>query len=139
MKVFAQVQGISKVLSALDKAGEVRKAKVDRVLSKTGLNVVSYARKGMRASPATGITYQKSASVRHTASSPGAFPRIDTGTLANSVKMVKGKNEVFVGTNKDYGRFLEFGTVNMDARPWLFPSLEANNKQFQSDMREALK
>jgi HK97 gp10 family phage protein len=139
MKVSVQVLGLSKTISALQKAGEVRAAKVDRVLSKTGLNVVSYARKGMRASPATGITYQKSASVRHTASSVGAFPRIDTGTLANSIKMVKEKDSVLVGTNKNYGRFLEFGTINMDARPWLVPSLEANNKQFQSDMREALR
>ena len=139
MKVSVQVLGLSKTLAALQKAGEVRAAKVDRVLSKTGLNVVSYARKGMRASPATGITYQKSEKVRHTASSPGAFPRIDNGDLVRSVKMVKERDSVLVGTNQEHGRFLEFGTINMDARPWLVPSLEANNKQFQSDMREALR
>jgi HK97 gp10 family phage protein len=139
MRISAQVIGLPKVLAALKKAEQDRKAKVDRVLSKTGLNVVSYARKAMRASPASGITYQKSDNSSHTASSPGAFPRIDEGILVGSIKMVKEKDYVLVGTNKEYGRFLEFGTVHMQARPWLFPSLEANNKQFMSDMREALR
>ena len=137
--ISVKVIGIAEVVRALDKASKDRQARVSKVLSKTGLNVVSTARKSMRDSPATGVTYKKSGSVSHTASSKDNAPRIDTGTLSNSVKMVREKNDVLVGTNKKYGRYLEFGTVNMDARPWLFPALEQNNPKFLADLKEALK
>jgi hypothetical protein len=36
-----------------------------------------------------------------------------------------GKNTVgMVGTDKDYGKMLEYGTTKMAARPWLFKSFQ---------------
>lgn len=57
----------------------------------------------------------------HVASKPGDAPNSDTGRLMGSVSLdhVKGKQIAFVGTNVDYGFFLE----TVMNRPWLLPSL----------------
>lgn len=55
------------------------------------------------------------------ASHPGDPPNTDTGRLVQSIKFdfkdsgLTGR----VGTNLRYGAFLEFGTSDMEARPWL--------------------
>ena len=63
-------------------------------------------------------------------SAPGEPPRKRTGTLQKSVAFeVSWMNlgepvfTVRVGTNVPYGRFLEYGTRKMAARPWLRPGL----------------
>lgn len=56
-------------------------------------------------------------------------PNVDTGRLRSSIAMEVGQERaqfvVYVGTNVDYGRYLEFGTSRMPAYPWLLPALEA--------------
>ena len=41
-----------------------------------------------------------------------AFPRVDTGTLRNSIthKVNSEDEEVYIGTNVDYGPYVEYGT-----------------------------
>ena len=62
------------------------------------------------------------------ASSPGQPPAQATGELRQSIKgevKQEGKQVVGrVGTPLKYGNMLEFGTVNMAARPWLRKSFE---------------
>lgn len=87
----------------------------------------------------------------HWSSPPGEPPHVDTGRLRASISwilstdtadrgVVGGKaeqedavsrpesrpNEIIavVGTNVEYGKFLELGTEKMKARPWLRPALE---------------
>lgn len=53
---------------------------------------------------------------------PGEFPGIRTGRLRQSVGIVRATKQnlvVTVGTNLKYGRYLEYGTRKMAARPWL--------------------
>jgi HK97 gp10 family phage protein len=54
-------------------------------------------------------------------SAPGEPPHKQTGRLLGSVAWEVDKNSLVgrVGTNLDYGRFLELGTQKMAARPWL--------------------
>ena len=42
-----------------------------------------------------------------------------------------------MGTNVNYGRFLEFGTVKMAPRPWLRPSLDMNRDTIVKEIRQA--
>lgn len=67
----------------------------------------------------------------HRASAPGQPPASDTGTLLGSVEMVlfDGGLAAEVGTRLDYGKFLEFGTSKMAARPWLSPAWETHRKE----------
>lgn len=65
------------------------------------------------------------------ASRPGEPPNTDTGRLAQSIKFdfrdqgLTGR----VGTNLNYGAWLEFGTKNTAARPWLSTALEIVSKE----------
>jgi len=54
-------------------------------------------------------------------SAPGEFPHLVTGHLRRNVQMEMNRAALIarVGTNVLYGRYLEFGTWKMLARPWL--------------------
>jgi HK97 gp10 family phage protein len=66
-------------------------------------------------------------------SAPGEFPHADTGKLRQSIfsDLDRERMVVTVGTPLEYGRFLEDGTRNMEARPYLRPTC--------LDMQETLK
>ena len=80
----------------------------------------------------------RSGAVRPTggrSSAPGEPPKWDTGRLAGSIFAEvrdKGRDrvEAVVGTDLDYGKFLELGTKKLSPRPWLFPALERNKDRF---------
>jgi len=69
----------------------------------------------------------------HIPAPPGEPPHVDTGRLRRSItheievtdKGVIGR----IGTNVDYGRYLELGTSRMKARPFLRPGLEKNKRK----------
>lgn len=65
---------------------------------------------------------------KYTASAPGEPPAQATARLRGSVKakvMSKGREVIgVVGTLLDYGKMLEYGTINMAPRPWLRISFE---------------
>ncbi len=54
-------------------------------------------------------------------STAGGYPAFRTGWLQKNIQMEmdRAKVEARVGTNVLYGRYLEFGTRLMAARPWL--------------------
>lgn len=61
-------------------------------------------------------------------SAPGQAPRRQTEELAQSIRSVTRKTtrgaRGRVGTSLVKGYFLEFGTADMAARPWLLPAFE---------------
>lgn len=71
----------------------------------------------------TGRMYKTGKTAWHQASSPGFPPVVWSGELKGTFGQVvvdKGKViYLYVGTPKDYGLWLEIGTVKMKARPWL--------------------
>lgn len=109
---------------------------------------------GMRDSPATGKLYfryyrnvktkkgSKKKAVFHRASQPGFPPRPDTGGLLRSIIVDARFTEVEVGsiiTNPAYPKWLEEGTKNMDARPWLWPAQTKNVPRIKAAMTRALR
>ena len=64
----------------------------------------------------------------HVPSSPGEPPRIDTKNLHESImtetQVERTSIETRIGTNVDYGLFLELGTSKMQPRPWLRPAFD---------------
>lgn len=57
-------------------------------------------------------------------SRPGDAPNTDTGRLISSVAFDLSRARMIgrVGTNVKYGLFLELGTFDIKARPWLRPA-----------------
>lgn len=74
----------------------------------------------------------------------GAAPR-KTGRLAGSLRRIVGTKNAqtygIVGTSDPqafYGRFHEFGTRFLSARPWVHPALQANTRSLQARITGAL-
>ena len=74
-------------------------------------------------SPA-GATYVRG-NVTHVASQPGYPPNVDTGTLRASMRWAKESNlKYIIHDGVAYGYYLEMGTENMEARPFVTPVFE---------------
>lgn len=74
-------------------------------------------------SPA-GETYTHG-SIEHAASQPGYPPNVDTGALRASMRVEKaGTLEYLVMDGVEYGVYLELGTEEMAARPFVTPVIE---------------
>ena len=70
------------------------------------------------------------------ASQPGEMPHREDGELRRSIAHEVDANKMIarVGTNKVYGRYLELGTNEMLARPFLRPTLAKNRKAIKKLM-----
>lgn len=68
-----------------------------------------------------GATYRRGERF-HVASAPGSPPRIDTGALAASIRVqAAGRLKRYIVCGVDYAVYLEFGTSDMAARPFMTP------------------
>lgn len=104
---------------------DVRNTAIRSIQSVSGGSEVTRSRNG-------GNTYQ------HTAAGPGQAPNTDTGRLVNSIQVEVDGGSVFVGSTLEYAGWLEHGTRRMAARPWLNPALEANRKNINDRVRDAV-
>lgn len=89
--------------------------------------------------PGKGRVYKRG-STTHRASAPGDPFASDTGTLIRGIETqeVNGGLGVLVGTNVEYGPYLEFGTSKIAARPWLRPAYERNKAGATNAIRQAM-
>jgi HK97 gp10 family phage protein len=71
--------------------------------------------------------------------------RLRKGLKISSVKKKEGVKYILVGVDKSdnskifYGKFLEFGTSKISARPFLQPAYEKNKEEIQKTIAETLK
>lgn len=76
---------------------------------------------------------------------PGDPPNTDKGRLVQSIQFDFKNNGLVgrVGTNLKYGAWLEFGTLKMQAHPWLGPSVRevllAIGKIFAKNISKGIK
>ena len=72
----------------------------------------------------------------HIAAKEGETPNNDTGRLMGSIALehMKGKKVAFVGTNVDYGFFLE----TVMNRPWLNPALRSKIDTYKKNLEQAI-
>lgn len=63
-----------------------------------------------------------------------------TGTLRRSIAIEDGPGEyeVSIGTDVEYAPYVEFGTVNMAARPYLRPALDEHLAEARSIIESTL-
>ena len=93
------------------------------------------AQESITAGGKSGIEYQKYNPRRiHRASKEGEAPASDTGFLVANISMnVKTETDgSVVGqiiSSAPYSKFLEFGTVEIQPRPFMQPALEKNKKK----------
>lgn len=79
--------------------------------------------------PKTGRVYKRG-KIAHRASAPGEAPANDLGFLVGSIKIdVTQKMQIDLRALAPYAIHLEYGTVNMAARPFLRPAAEEAGKR----------
>lgn len=100
----------------------------------------SEAIKSMKSSPADASRTYTRRTVTHSASFPANPPRVDTGNLVNSITVEGGGLKYSVGSRSQapYGKWLEFGTSTILARPWLFPAFMKVQKSLQERIKKVL-
>lgn len=66
---------------------------------------------------------------------------VDTGRLRNSITFSTEtlKKEVYVGTNVEYGPYVELGTSRMRERPFLRPAAQNHSAEYKRLMEDSLK
>src|SRR5699024_5479947 len=109
-----------------------------RLVSRTALNVRTNAINLIR-TPSMGRTYVQHTPFykTHTASAPGDAPNIDTGRLVNSLTVTRsGALTAEVLANVEYAAWLELGTRNMAARPFMTPGVEQERPKYERGLRE---
>ena len=64
---------------------------------------------------------------------------VDTGRLRNSVTHISdGEKSVYIGTNVEYGPYVELGTSRSKAQPFLRPAATDHVSQYRSVLKSEL-
>jgi HK97 gp10 family phage protein len=97
----------------------------------------------MSAASHTGAIYTRRGR-SHQASAPGETPAVDMGILVNSISTELESSSATdawaqVGTDKEYGEFLEFGTSKMAPRPFMRPGFDNNVTKIEDTIRKFAK
>jgi HK97 gp10 family phage protein len=142
--VQVDVMGETAVVEELGLKVDEMKNAVEKVIVKYTLRIEREI-KSKLSTPGSGQTYQRGG-VQHQASAPGEPPATDRGRLRASIhhvltaiaqdiasgKIIAGDAEV------EYASYLEFGTADIDPRPFMRPALEEHKGDFVREMKAAL-
>ena len=78
--------------------------------------------------------------VKHVASKPGSPPNQDRGTLTRNIRVTMNDDlTADISSNAPYSAALEFGTSNIDARPFMTPAVEGQREKHRQRMVEAIR
>ena len=131
------MDGISALSRQLAELAGDADAVMSEVVANLAIDTEREAVQGIQRGPATGAVRPDGSR----ASAPGEYPMSDTGRLANNVVAnlpTSGNISAEVGTNVQYGRYLEFGTSRMAARPWLLPSFNKAKVGVEAKLKRAI-
>lgn len=66
---------------------------------------------------------------------------VDTGRLRNSITHVTrpDDNAVYIGTNVEYGPYVEYGTLRQKAQPFLRPAATGHGDTYRAIVEEHLR
>ncbi len=115
--------------------------KVKLYVTKGTRMVQNTAKKSIQAG-GTGKEYKRG-SITHRASAPNQPPATDTGFLVSQITMdvdVKANGSVVgqIISAAPYSKHLEFGTVNMEPRPFMHPALMKNKRKIQAMFKKGI-
>lgn len=94
----------------------------------------------VQSGPKTGRVYRRRG-IEHQASAPGQAPASDTGHLVQSIHTEYNRKnlEGYVVVTADYARALEFGTENIEPRPFLRPAVSKKAKAIIADVEAEIR
>lgn len=63
---------------------------------------------------------------------------VDTGNLRNSITHTEDAHAAYIGTNVEYGKYVELGTVKMAAQPFLRPAASGHTGTYANIVKDEL-
>ena len=63
---------------------------------------------------------------------------VDTGRLRNSITHTTDDDAAYIGTNVEYAVYVEMGTVNTPAQPYLKPAAADHMEKYRSILKSEL-
>jgi HK97 gp10 family phage protein len=126
MRIKSAIIGSKDLAKALSKIQPEYEKALGVQLETATLALHNAAVKGIRASSPGEKQVRYSPKRTVTAAKPGTTPNTDMGTLLKSIGWNIDRQNLRseVGSNLKYATYLEFGTQDMKARPWLSPAIE---------------
>ncbi len=137
MAIRAKVKGLSRLQAKLRKIPSAGRKGVAGAVAKSALAVQSDAQRSIQRGARSGLERRKGGR----SSAPGEPPKTDTGTLVSSIFAEVSQNGLAaeVGTDLNYGGWLEFGTKNnLAPRPWLQPAFERQKDGIKARVAKAV-
>lgn len=64
---------------------------------------------------------------------------VDTGNLRNSITHTQSENTEYIGTDVEYGPYVEMGTTRTRAQPFIKPSIANHVDQYKQIIERRLK
>jgi len=134
-----KITGLAEIQKALGKAGVNMDEAIDDAVKATAVKVLGNATMAIKApSMGTWVTRYTTAGnpYDHIAAKEGESPNTDTGRLIGSIALdhQKGQGVAYVGTNLEYGFYLET-VLN---RPFLEPARREEMKGFDKRVKSAI-
>jgi HK97 gp10 family phage protein len=109
---------------------------IKQTVDKSTRLVMNTAKIGIQSPPKSGVSYTKGG-VTHKSSAKGEYPATDTGFLVSNIAYEVRNFVGRVTSSAPYSKHLEYGTTNMSARPFMFPSLEKNRRKIVKMFKDA--
>jgi HK97 gp10 family phage protein len=129
--------GNKQLLANLRKFGAAADKYVADVVNGTAQNIRTTAIKSIQRGPKSGIVYDKTNPNRtHRASAPGQAPASDTGRLANSITAEISGKAATITAGTEYAAPLEFGTRDIEPRPFMVPAMEQERPKFNARLQK---
>jgi len=137
-----RIEGLDETLKAFARLGAAGNREGAKAVAATAQKVRTHAIKSVQRGTKSGLVYTRAPgqnlSPTHQASAPGQSPAKDTGDLVSSIKAESKDLSGRVYSDIKYAFWLEHGTLNMEARPYLNPALMANKQYFVNRLTKAI-
>ena len=129
--------GDKQLLKNLAAFGKAADKYVADVVNGTAQNIRTTAIKSIQRGTKSGVVYQKYTPNRtHQASAPGQAPASDTGRLANSITADIDGKQATITAATEYAAPLEFGTRDIQPRPFMVPAVEQERPKFEQRLQK---
>lgn len=138
MKANVKTEGIGDISINIAKVDKKFAGQLQNLIDATAQRIRTDSIRSIQRSPAVGRQYP-SGKQTHIASAAGNPPRTDTGELVRMINSKVGQLEAEVVSKAPYSSHLEFGTVKMRARPFLFPAFEREMVGFKRRLADLVK
>lgn len=124
--------GVVELKQALAEFGIQADKELKAIVQGTAQNIRTHAIKSILRGTKSGIEYQKySPRRKHRASAAGEAPASDTGRLAGAIRADIEGRQAEVVADTEYAAWLEFGTQEIDPRPFMVPAMERERPKWE--------